>query len=317
MISRRLFLFAIVLLITGAGSQTHAEEATAKKAKTVRLLNVGNSFSGNATQYLGSLAKASGHVLIHRQANIGGATMAQHWEKVEQHEQEPQDPRGLYANKRSLGEELRAEPWDVVTIQQASIRSHDVTTYRPYAEKLRDFIKRHAPTAEIMLHETWAYRRDDPRFAKPSGKPGEPTTQQAMYEGLASAYGTLAKELGVRIIPVGDAFHAADNDPQWGYRTDAKFDLQTAISPTLPDQTHSLHVGWRWMTTNGKTNLAMDGHHANTAGCYLGSCVFYESLYRESVVENSFVPRELDADYARFLRQTAHAAVEKAAAAKR
>jgi hypothetical protein len=52
-----------------------------------------------------------------------------------------------------------------VTIQQRSISSHDVTTYRPYAANLRDYVKKHAPNAELLLHETWAYRVDDPRFS--------------------------------------------------------------------------------------------------------------------------------------------------------
>src|SRR5262249_27624094 len=143
---------------------------------------------------------------------------------------------------------LLAEPWDVITIQQASILSHDLSTYRPYARQLRDVIKRYAPQAEVLVHQTWAYRRDDPRFAARAPRPGDgqPTDQQAMYRGLTHAYETIAAELGARPIPVGDAFHRADTDPLWGYEPDTKFDFKTAQRPALPDQTHSLHVGWQW-----------------------------------------------------------------------
>lgn len=286
------------------------EPKTAAGPKTVRLLTVGNSFSQNATRHLGSLAKASGHTLIHHPAVIGGATMAQHWEKVEQHEKDPLDPRGLYGTKRSLKQELLSEKWDVVTIQQASIKSHDVTTYRPYARQLYDFIKQHASQAEVVVHETWAYRRDDPRFAITSPAPGEPATQEAMYHGLKQSYATIATELKVRQIPVGNAFYLADTDPQWGFRPDTKFDLKNAVHPVLPDQTHSLHVGWRWMKQPNDTySLRMDGHHANTAGEYLGACVFYESLFHESPIGNEFIPDGVDKEYARFLQETAHRAV--------
>ncbi len=89
----------------------------------------------------------------------------------------------------------------------ASIKSHDIANYRPSASELRDYIKKFAPNSEIVVHQTWAYRVDDPRFTKPSEKPGEPATQEAMYTGLTSAYNTIARELGgLRIIPTGDAF---------------------------------------------------------------------------------------------------------------
>ena len=286
--------------------------ATAKQSKTVRLLTVGNSFSGNATEYLGKIAQAAGNVLVHRSASIGGGTMAQHWAKVEQYEKEPQDPRGLYASKRSLKQELQAEPWDIVTIQQASIVSHDLSTYRPFAAQLRDYIKKFAPQAEVVVHQTWAYRRDDPRFTKPSSAPGQPATQQAMHEGLTKAYETIAAELGARIIPTGDAFQLANTDPAWSYQPDPKFDLKNAQPPALPDQTHSLNVGYQWKKgTDGKTTLTMDGHHASAAGKYLAACVWYELLFNESVAGNSFVPKEISADDARYLQKAAHQAVEK------
>ncbi len=287
------------------------EKASGRGVRTVRLLTVGNSFSQNATRYLGDLAAADGNVLVHRAASMGGATMSQHWAKVEFHERDPADPRGLYSTRRGLREELTSGPWDYVTLQQASMRSHELPSYRPYAIRLRDYIRKLAPKAEVLVHQTWAYRRDDPRFTKPSGASGEPATQEAMYTGLTAAYEAIAAELGARIIPVGDAFRLADTDAVWGYRPDTAFDFAHARDPALPDQTHSPHVGWQWKTqTNGTRRLAMDGHHAGLAGEYLAACVFYEVLFKTSAVANAFVPKGLDASYARFLREAAHKAVE-------
>jgi hypothetical protein len=152
-----------------------------------------------------------------------------------------------------------------------------------------------------------------------------------MYRGLTAAYRTIARELGTRLIQVGDAFHRADTDPTWRYRPDRKFDFKDAQRPALPDQTHfdfkdaqrpalpdqthSLHVGWQWMRpASGTPPLRMDGHHANGAGQYLGACVFYEVLFGESVVGHAFVPRGMDAAYARFLQETAHCAVAESRA---
>jgi len=302
------FLALQTTLLLAAGVPA-AETPPATAGKTVRLLTIGNSFSRNTTRYLNDLATAGGHTLVHCPIVVGGASLQLHAEKAQKHELDAKDKAGLYANGRSLQQELASDRWDFVTIQQASIKSHDLSTYRPYAGQLRDFIHKHAPQAQLLVHQTWAYRCDDPRFGVTASKPGEPATQEEMYRGLTNAYRTIAKELGARVIPVGDALYLADTDPQWGYRPDKQFDFKTVQEPALPDQTHSLHVGWRWSKQkDGRTKLGMDGHHANAAGEYLGACVFYEVIFGDSVVGNPLVPPGLDPAYAKFLRETAHQA---------
>ncbi len=300
--TRRHFLYALFLLAT---------PLLAADGKTIRVLTVGNSFSHNATHYLGDIAKAAGDRLILREANVGGASMELHWSKAQSHEKDPENKEGLYTAGRGLREELAAEKWDFVTIQQASIKSHDLATYQPFANQLRDYIHRHAPAAEILLHETWEYRVDDPRFSAKEPKLGEPRTQAEMYQGLSNSYATVAKQLGIRRLPVGDAFHLANSDPKWGFkRPDKPFDAKAAKQGELPDQTHSLNVGWAWKKQkDGKITLGMDGHHASTAGEYLGACVWYEVMFGSSAEGNTFVPKDLDAGYAKFLQAAAHRAV--------
>jgi len=303
------FRSAAVLLATLLWTLSPADAAL--RPKTVRLVTIGNSFSGNATHYLGDLAKAGGHALVHQSMSVGGASMEVHWTKIQANEKDPKDPAGLYGT-RSLSGVLKTDDWDFVTIQQASIKSHDLETYRPFAAQLQQYVKTHAPKAELLLHQTWAYRCDDPRFGPKTPKT-EPATREAMVASLSAAYQTIAKELGLRRIPVGDAFHLADSDPKWGYKPDASFDLAKAVAPALPDQTHSLHVGWKWSTDKeGKQKLGMDGHHANTAGEYLGACVWYEVMFKESAVGNSFVPKGLSPEDAKVLQDVAHKAVTAA-----
>lgn len=306
MFSRRTLLTWAAALLSGL-SASGAETPPS----TIRLLTVGNSFSANATRHLPGLVKAAGKTLHHTSLVIGGASMEVHYQKALLHEASPADPKGLYSNKKSLRDWLQAGPWDVITIQMASIKSHDLENYRPSARQLYDYLKKYAPTAEVVIHQTWAYRVDDPRFTKPSGKPGEPATQQAMYEGLTHAYNTIAKELGdLRIIPSGDAFHLADTDPAWRFQPDPAFNPKALKQGERPPQKHSLHVGWIWRKgKDGKTTLTMDGHHANLAGEYLGACCFFETLYRQSVVGNSYVPQGLPPEDARYLQETAHKAV--------
>ena len=132
-----------------------ADVAPATAAKTVRLLTVGNSFSQNATRYLPNLATAGGHTLIHRPIVVGGASLQLHAEKAQKHDQDAQDKAGLYANGRSLQQELAAEPWDFVTIQQASLKSHDLGTYRPYAGST----PRLHPEVRRRRRSCWSTRR--------------------------------------------------------------------------------------------------------------------------------------------------------------
>jgi hypothetical protein len=280
----------------------------AGEPRTVRLLTIGNSFSANATRHLKDLAKAGGHTLVHNSLVIGGASFQVHADKLKM-----EGKARLYANGKDLVANLTADTWDFVTIQQASIKSHDYATYQPYAGILRDVVVKHAPQAKLLIHQTWAYRVDDPRFKVKDPKPGEPRTQEEMYRGLTAAYDRLATEFGAKIIPVGDAFFRADTDSQRGYRPDTKpFDTKTARRPLLPDQSHSLHVGWRWAKPKGgqEVTLGMDGHHANQAGEYLGACVWYEILFGESAVGSRFIPKGLDPAHARFLQETAHQAVQ-------
>jgi hypothetical protein len=106
---------------------------------------------------------------------------------------------------------------------------------------------------------------------------------------------------GLRLIPVGDAFRAVDTDPRWGYRPDPAFDPKAAREPQLPDQSHSLHVGYNWK--GGK--LAFDSHHASPAGCYPAGLIWYATLFDASPEKINFAPPELPPDFAAHLRAVA------------
>ncbi|WP_166831662.1 DUF4886 domain-containing protein [Thalassoroseus pseudoceratinae] len=291
-----------LLFLFGFNSHVQAEQ------KAVRLLTIGNSFADNALTYLPQLVESAGHKLVVGKANLGGCTLERHWRHVAQFEADPSDKDGspYGGGKYSLKDMLVKDRWDFITIQQVSYKSHDLRTYQPYADNIVRYIRKHAPNATIFIHQIWAYRKDDPRF-KPANKGREPHTHAVMYQQVRDAYHALAKELKLQVLPSGDAMYRADTDKTWGYRIDRDFDFANAEYPNRPDQTHSLHVGWRWRKQdNGQWKLRMDGHHAGVAGKYLLGCVWFETFFNESVVGNSFMPKEIEADYATFLQQTAH-----------
>ncbi len=285
--------------------------------KTVSVLTVGNSFAGNALTYLPDLAERAGHSLVVGRANLGGCSLERHWKHAAAFEADPKSKAGspYEGGKKSLSDLLKSQQWDFITIQQLSIKSHDLSTYQPFARKLIEYIRERAPGSEILVHQTWAYRVDDPRFSPSDGKEG-PKTQKEMYEQVRHAYHTLAEELDLGIVPSGDAMYLADSDPKWGFRPDPNFDSKKIVYPDTPKQEHSLHSGWIWRKArkNGRRTLRMDGHHASAAGCFLIGATWFEVLFAESVVENPFVPEGIEMEYANFLKKTAHRAVKQSKA---
>ena len=290
--------FAGLALLAAAPARA-ADAPAAPAAKHVRLLAIGNSFSQNASHYLPKIVEAAGDQLTFKTISIGGCPMEKHWKNADAFEHGSTDPLA------QAWKVLSAEKWDFVTIQQYSMHSFKIETFRPFAKQLCDYIKSKAPGAEVLVHETWAYRPDDPLFKKGF-------TQQDMYWGVRTSYETIAAEIGCRVIPVGDAFENARRDPAWGgVFPDPKFDYKKPVFPNLPDQTHSLNRGYAWAAgKDGKKNLGMDGHHAGTAGEYLAGAVWFEFLFGHSVVGNTFLPPGLEAADAAILQRIAHQTVK-------
>ncbi len=280
-------------------------------ARPLRLFTVGNSFSQNATRFLPQLAQEGGHELIIGRAVKGGCSFQQHWDAVEAWRENPDDPKAKIYGNNSLHEQFGTEPWDVITVQQYSLHSSDVTTYRPYAPKLVAHLKSLRPGAEIVLHQTWAYRVDADKFGLIAPKQNA-ADQREMYERSRAAYWEIARELGLRVIPTGDAMWRVDSDSTWRFKPDTVFDPKTAVHPDLPNQTHSLHVGYRW---NAERKLNKDANHANAAGEYLGALVWYGFLFKESPEKLAFVPPGVDAAFAAHLRKVAWQIVQETAPA--
>lgn len=315
--------------------------ADGTERQSVRLLAIGNSFSNNVLNQLPALSKAGGRTLEFTHCMFGGASLEQHWARVEASAKDPADSKALYAGKLTLAAALAKQTWDVVTIQQYSMISHNPATYRPYADKLLAMIREKAPQATVLLHETWAYRNDDPRFTA-AAKEQESESNQAeasrakattpadmrssadMHRMVAAAYRGVAKDLGLGVIPVGDAFAAVELDPVWGFKADPAWSAKTAVYPAMFDQSRSLHAGWWWkkkdgqpvLDKEGKPTLSYDGHHANKAGEYLGACVWYEVLFRASPVGNPYRPEGMGEEQAKFLQETAHRVAQAEAAAR-
>lgn len=283
--------------------QARAEQPDTLRSAPLKVLAVGNSFTTNATRYLPQIVSASPKSgLVLGLATIGGGPLDQHWRAVVAHQADAQDPKGRIYGKKGLQDKLQEQAWDVITIQQNSYKSTDVSSYRPYARKLAEYIRKQAPDAELVIHQTWAYRADDSRFSADY-------SQSAMYRDLTNAYQTIASEIEVeKIIPVGRAFQMARKDHSWKFAfPDPDFDYSQPIFPSVPRQQHSLNRGWHW---NRDKQFRLDGHHANAAGEYLAAAVWFEFFCKIDVRGNGFVPSGLHQNDVAFLQGIAHDAVK-------
>lgn len=261
-----------------------ATSLIAQEVKPLKVLSIGNSFSGNAHRYLKQIADSMDFPLVLANASIGGCPIQRHWLNA--------STNGLQyshnAKKVTLEEFLKADQWNIVTIQQASGFSRFPESYEPEGTQLIEFIRKHAPQAEIVVHKTWSYRQDESRLRNWKITPDQ------MYADLSKAYGGFAARHGLRVIPAGDAFHLARTTPGWGDYTPADKEAGTPAS--------------------GRTLQVKDGYHANDSGCYLIGCVWAETLFGKDARTIPFRPDTISPEDAALLRDIAHRAATQAVA---
>jgi len=258
----------------------------------IKVLSIGNSFADNATSQIEKFAAADHFDLFVGKANIGGCSLEKHWNLVEQCDLiSSVKPYQFYRTGKetipaTLKEALCAEKWDYITLQQVSDYSYRSSTYFPYIEKLSAFVKQYAPTAEQLIHQTWAYRIDSDEFKRYG------INQEEMHLLLTRAYQIASEKLGsLRILPNGRAMELAT--ALFNFVPDATFDPSQAIYPNLPNQEKALIGGYHWATgatPTGKPTLINDGRHCNTKGCYLVGALWYAALCGQSLQNNSYRP---------------------------
>lgn len=174
----------------------------------MKVLAIGNSFSQDATRYLHQIALADNVDLKVVNLYIGGCSLERHYDNLITNEKayEYEENGSSSGETVSIKDSLERDVWDVVTIQQVSHLSVNYATYQPYIRYLSDFIKKYAPQAEQMLHQTWAYEQGSERLTVELGY----NDQYDMFRDLKVSYKLAAKDLGgLKIIPGGEAFQYA------------------------------------------------------------------------------------------------------------
>ena len=269
------FLLLVCLLVT-CSYQAWAQG----QSDTLRVLAIGNSFSQDAVeQYLHELAVASGKPMIIGNMFIGGAPLSRHWKNAQgnkaAYSYRKIDVEGVKVTREevSILTALQDEPWDYISLQQASPLSGKVDSYRLPLRALHQYIdSATAGKAKHIWHQTWAYAANSTH----KGFANYNNDQQTMYQAIMEASAN-AREL-VRIdllVPCGTA-------------------IQNARTSFIGD------------------SLTRDGFHLDLhIGRFIAACTWFEALFGEQAPVNRYHPDGVSEAQAEVAQLVAHAAVQQ------
>ena len=246
------------------------------QGKVIKVLAIGNSFSEDAVeQYLYELAAAQGDSLVIGNAYIPACTIDMHMFYLE-------NSVKRYAYRKVVGgvrtEEkgvtlqriILDEPWDIITLQQASLCSGLPETYKKLPA-LKRAVKLLATnhSVDIWWHMTWAYAKS----FKSANFEVYGSNQHDMYQAIIDCVRKEVPKANIStIIPCG-----------------------TAI---------------RLMRYHKGDVMNRDGQHLSlTLGRYAAACTWCEMITKKSVDGNSYAPLTIMAEDARLCRMVAHEAI--------
>ncbi len=177
---------------------------------------------------------------------------------------------GHTANAISLNK-ISSNTWDYVILQEQSQRPsfpsvQVAADVYPYAEILSDSIRSANECAIPLFYNTWGRRSGDPQWDSIN-------TFVKMNNRLYAAYSYMAENNRGMLAPVGIGFRHVFED----------------AAP--PVSFTSLYAG--------------DGSHPSIFGSYLTACIFYNVIFEESPVGNTYVPNGISIAQSSYLQDVA------------
>ncbi|SEL88610.1 protein of unknown function [Parapedobacter koreensis] len=265
-------------LLIGVIAACSLQALAINPSDTLRILAIGNSFSEDAVeQYLYELAEAAGKPIVIGNMYIGGAPLSLHWENARgdkaAYRYRKIDAHGKITipGEVSIRTALLDEPWDYVSLQQASPLSGQFDTYIQPINALHHYIDSvTSGTVKYIWHQTWAYAPTSTH----EGFAAYQKDQQTMYRAIAEA-SSKAKDLIPfdLLVPSGTA-------------------IQNARTSFLGD------------------DLTRDGYHLDLhIGRFIAACAWFESLFGQQAPVASYRPEQVSVAQAEVAREAAHAAV--------
>ena len=234
-----------------------------KRAKKLRILMIGNSFSDDTSEYAPQILKNLGYEFEVGNMFIGGCSISSHYSNLLANNAK-YDFRYYNGDKwdynyggvkQTLEYAIKFKDWDIITFQQASGDSGLSTTYGDLSW-LVDSVQRRAtnPNVKFFFNMTWAYQQNSTHSAFPRYD----SNQITMYNAILSA---VDKSVDMRVIPNGTA-------------------IQNARTTFVGD------------------NLTRDGYHLTyDFGRYVAGLTLVGRLTCEDLSKVTFVPSNLSEEY--------------------
>ncbi|WP_052466989.1 DUF4886 domain-containing protein [Psychroserpens damuponensis] len=244
----------------------------------LKILAIGNSFSEDALEaYFWGIANAEGKQVIVGNMYIGSANLDTHASNATSNSSSYSyrkinlDGTRTVSSGVSISEAVNDENWDYISFQQASYESGLFNTFINPLPTVYNAVKSYDPNpcTKYILHKTWAYAQNSTH----SGFANYNNDQMTMFDGITQAY-----TQAVNLMPTDKVIPAA-----------------TAIQ-------------------NGRTSFlgdgfTRDGYHLNDLGQYTASCTWYEMLFNESVIGNTYEADGISLYFRELAQQAAHQAV--------
>ena len=268
------------------------QKSDPKKDDTLNLLMIGNSGCYYYVEELYAIAKAAGVKMRVCNLYYSGCKLDQHWEWLRGNENKYEyfftDENGKRSKKNvSLKTALKQENWDFISLQQGSsvfFGDYDegMQKTKGYAKNLFDYLKKEFPLSQFYWHQTWAYQVG---YDRSNGTVPDKATQDALHEKLHRMSNFIALENNASIIPAGDAWYLARQNPLIGDNLCARL----GVKDDKGDNYHDGDIG---------------------GGQYLNACTWFEVLTGKSCIGNSFRPDyDLSNEKIIELQKAAHEAV--------
>ena len=262
---RILFIASIILMSAGIKAQAQpANYPLPSNPDTLRILAIGNSFSDDGTEYLPGLLEAAGiHNVIVARLYIGGCTLQRHCNEYESkgkdyiYYKSTKNVWETVSKNATILDGIKDEPWDIVTLQQASGYSGKYDSFVPWLPKLIEIVRKEIsnPKASIVWHETWAYATNSTHGQfKDYNK-----DQNQMLSEILDCVGKLQKDYNIPVvIPCGEAVQIAR-----GTR---------------------LNNSGKVPASSKVYELTRDGFHLSRQhGRYLAACTWFETLIKPTL----------------------------------
>lgn len=269
--TKRLNLISFFIFILAVAPMT---------ARTLRVLAIGNSFSRDAVeQHLHELALADGDTMIVGNMFIPGCSLERHVKNSRTDKSDyvyrkvGADGKRVETKGMTLDKALADEPWDYVSLQQASPMSGLYSTWAEWIPELQGYVKARLPKhTKLMLHQTWAYAKDTTH----SGFKNYGCDQDSMYRSIVDAVDKTARQRKIKLVmPAGTAIQNA-------------------------------------RTTFAGDHLNRDGYHLDLGfGRFTAACAWYAALTGRDVTANSYSPENMNPDLVVVAKAAGNAAAKR------